>query len=94
MGCEEYEPVNATGSKFCPVCSAAEGEYHLLGCPVEICPWCDGQLSRCSCRFAQLGVDMLEDEKELEELERLLKEKGRIPYAREQRPSYPLDIDE
>ena len=94
MGCEEYEPVGAAGSKFCPVCSAAEGEYHLLGCPVEICPWCDGQLSRCACRFAQLGVDVLEDEKELEELESLLKEKGRIPYAKEQRPSYPLDIDE
>lgn len=94
MGCEEYEPVSAPGSRYCPVCSAAAGECHLLGCPVEICPWCDGQLSRCGCRFEQLGVDVLEDEKELEELERLLEEKGRIPYAKEQCPSYPSDADE
>jgi len=94
IDCEEYEPVSASGSRFCPVCLAAVGEYHLLGCPVEICPWCDGQLSRCGCRFEQLGVDALEDEEELEELERVLEEKGRIPYAKEQRPSYPSAMDE
>jgi hypothetical protein len=73
---------------------AAVGEYHLLGCPVEICPWCDGQLSRCGCRFEQLGVDVLEDEEDLEELERILEEKGRIPYSEEQYPSYPSAMDE
>lgn len=92
--CEGYEPVSSVGSGFCPVCSATVGEVHLLGCPVEVCPWCDGQLSRCGCRFEKLGVDLLEDDEELEELERILEEKGRIPYSREQCPSYPSDRDE
>ncbi len=94
--CEEYEPVGASDSKLCPACLVAVGEYHLLGCPVEVCPWCDGQLSRCGCRFEQLGVAELTDEEELEELERILEEKGRIPYTREHRPSYlsePEDLD-
>lgn len=91
---EEYEPLNAPGSRFCPVCTAAEGEPHLLGCPVEICPWCDGQLSRCGCRFEQLGVEEFTDETELEQLERLLREKGRIPYERSQRPFYPVEFQE
>jgi hypothetical protein len=92
--CEEYEPVSSVGSRFCPVCSAAEGEVHLLGCPVEVCPWCDGQFSRCGCRFEKLGVEALEDEEELQALERIMEEKGRIPYSREQRPSYPSERDE
>jgi hypothetical protein len=94
--CEEYEPVGVSDSKLCPACLVAVGEYHLLGCPVEVCPWCDGQLSRCGCRFEQLGVAELTDEEELEELERILEEKGRIPYTREHRPSYlsePEDLD-
>lgn len=94
MTCEEYEPVNASGSRFCPVCSAAEGEYHLLGCPVEVCPWCDGQFSRCRCRFEQLNVDVLEEEDDLQELEKILQQKGRTPYDRSQRPSYPSERDE
>ena len=94
ISCEEYEPVSASGSRFCPACMAAVGEYHLLGCPVEICPWCDGQLSRCGCRFEQLGADVLEDEEDLEKLERILEEKGRIPYSEKQYPSYPSAMDE
>jgi len=94
MACEEYEPAGSAGTKFCPVCSAAVGEHHLLGCSVEVCPWCDGQLSRCGCRFEKLGLEELADEEELEELERVLQEKGRIPYRLEQCPSYPSDTDE
>jgi hypothetical protein len=94
INCEEYKPVSAPGSNFCPVCRASVGEFHLLGCPVEVCPWCDGQLSRCNCRFEQLKVEVLEDEEELEELERVLQKKGRVPYSREQRPSYPSDTGE
>ena len=81
--CEEYEPAGASESKLCPACLVAVGEYHLLGCPVEICPWCDGQLSWCGCRFEQLGVAELTEEEELEELERILEEKGRIPYTQD-----------
>lgn len=92
--CEEYEPVGASDSKLCPVCLVEAGEYHLFGCPVEVCPWCDGQLSRCGCRFEQLGVAELTDEEELEELERILEEKGRIPYTREHRPSYLSELED
>ena len=93
-GCAEYDPARASSAMFCPVCSTAVGEHHLLGCPVEVCPWCDGQFSRCGCRFEQLGLDALEDEGELEELERILQEKGRIPYTADQCPSYASASDE
>jgi hypothetical protein len=92
--CPEYVPDQLADPGFCPVCSAVTGDYHILGCPVEVCPWCEGQLSRCGCRFEQLGLEALEDEEELEELERLLEEKGRVPYAAWQCPSYPSDKDE
>lgn len=91
---EEYEPVSSPGSRFCPVCSAAEGEWHLLGCPVEVCPWCEGQLSRCGCRFEQMGVEEFVEEGEIERFERLLQEKGRVPYDRAQRPSSFIGLEE
>lgn len=93
-GCPEYAAVQLVGPESCPICSATTGEYHLLGCPVEVCPWCEGQLSRCNCRFERLGVEALDDEADLEELERLLEEKGRIPHAAWQCPSYPSDTDQ
>ena len=77
-----------TSRGHCPLCGVAEGESHLLGCPAEICPWCDGQLVGCSCRFEQLGVEEI-DEEHLQIFEDLLTAKGRIPYSREQAPSYP-----
>lgn len=77
-----------TSRGHCPLCGVAEGEAHLLGCPVEICPWCDGQLISCACRFQQLGNEDI-DEEQLRLFEDLLEAKGRIPYSREQAPSYP-----
>lgn len=74
---------------LCPVCQVAAGEYHLLGCPVEICPWCDGQLSRCNCRFEKLDLESLDSEEQVEALAELLEEKGRLPYLPEQKPGYP-----
>jgi hypothetical protein len=82
-----YEPMNSD-SEICPACHAETGEYHELGCPVELCPWCGGQLIHCDCRFEKLGVDILE-ETDLVRLEQLLEEQGRIPYTPEQRPSFP-----
>lgn len=76
---------------LCPVCHAADGEIHNLGCPVEICPWCGGQLTSCPCRFARLGKTALDSEGQLDELLGQLNKKGRIPFsAEEHRPSYPL----
>jgi len=73
----------------CPACGVSEGEYHLLGCSIEICPWCEGQLSKCNCRFEQLEVDAIYKEEQLEEFVDLLTAKGRIPFEQEQVPFYP-----
>ncbi len=73
----------------CPVCGVAEGEPHLLGCSVEICPWCDGQLTSCGCRFTQLKLEELETDEHLAAFERILVEKGRIAFKAEHRPAYP-----
>ncbi len=77
---------------FCPACSVAEGEIHQLGCPVETCPWCEGQLSYCNCRFDKLGVEEIVKESELDLFEIILNEKGRIPFSKEEGPSYPEDV--
>jgi hypothetical protein len=78
---------------MCPACGVADGEEHLLGCIVEICPWCAGNLSKCNCRFEQLKVEEIESEEQLEEFVDLLTAKGRIPYVREQKVGYPGTSD-
>ncbi len=81
--------------ELCPACAAADGEEHILGCPVEICPWCGGQLTGCHCRFEQLDRDHLLGERELAALEEKLKKKGRIPYdSGTHRPAYPATGDD
>lgn len=82
-----YEPLQVD-TDICPACHAEVGEYHELGCPVELCPWCGGQLIHCDCRFEKLGLDALSNEQELAEFEQLLEERGRIPYSTEQRPNF------
>lgn len=82
----EYQPLQVDPD-LCPACQAATGELHELGCPVEICPWCGGQLIHCDCRFEQLGVDEL-SERDLLRFEALLEEQGRVAYSPEQRPSF------
>lgn len=82
-----YEPLQVD-EEICPACHANAGEYHELGCPVELCPWCGGQLIHCDCRFEKLGLDALTTEAELVQFEALLEERGRIPYSPEQRPSF------
>lgn len=82
----EYQPVQVDAN-LCPACQAETGELHELGCPVEICPWCGGQLIHCDCRFEQLGVDEM-SESDLLRFEALLEEQGRVAYAPEQRPSF------
>jgi hypothetical protein len=86
----EYQPLQ-TDADLCPACQAATGELHELGCPVEVCPWCGGQLIHCSCRFDQLGADALEEESDLVRFEVLLAEQGRIAYAPDQRPTFADD---
>lgn len=79
---------------LCPVCLVAAGEYHTLGCPVELCPWCGGQFTRCNCRFEQLDREQLDDEADVERLQEKLESAGRIPFDTEQRPGYPTFGDE
>jgi len=85
----EFAQVESGLPVCCPVCGVAEGESHLLGCSVEICPWCDGQLTSCGCRFTQLKLEELETDEQLAAFERILGEKGRIAFQAEHRPAYP-----
>jgi len=81
-------------ANLCPVCATANGELHTPGCPVEICPWCGGQLIHCPCRFDKIGRQELSQESHLDEFLELLEKKGRIAFdALEQRPAYKLDSD-
>lgn len=92
---EELEPYAASSDEAacCPACGVADGQEHLLGCVVEICPWCGGTLSKCNCRFEQLKVDEIESEEQLDEFADLLIAKGRIPYSKEQKIAYPGTSD-
>jgi hypothetical protein len=78
---------------LCPVCLVAIGECHHLGCPVEICPWCLGQLSRCNCRFEQMQKEEITSDEDLEQLEMLLQQKGRICFEEGQGPVFPAAGD-
>ncbi len=86
---KEYAASTATEQTICPVCGVLEGENHLLGCTVEICPWCEGQLSYCNCRFEQLDTDVIDNDEQLETFFEMLTEKGRVPYQKSQAPAYP-----
>jgi hypothetical protein len=81
-------------SRLCPSCQVAEGEFHTLGCPVEICPWCNGQLTYCNCRFIKLDIDSLDKASQLEKLLELLQATGRIAFKKEHSPGYPTMEDE
>ncbi len=84
----EYVVLENANEEICPSCGVGVGHQHTLGCPVEVCPWCEGQLNRCNCRFDQLGVEEVSDGEMLDKLEEKLDQKGRIAYAKEQRPSF------
>jgi hypothetical protein len=85
-----YQPLQGD-LDVCPACHAVTGEVHELGCPVEVCPWCGGQLIGCSCRFERLEKDEMTGEQDLIRFEELLNQKGRIAYSSEQRPSFADD---
>jgi hypothetical protein len=78
---------------LCPVCLVAVGENHHLGCPVEVCPWCSGQLSRCNCRFELMQKEEIESDEDLKVFEALVQKKGRISFEAGQGPSYPTDVN-
>jgi len=89
--CREYKPLERMDEDLCPSCGVNTGSMHTLGCPVEICPWCGGQLNHCNCRFEQLDVEEFTDELMLEKFAAKLEAKGRVAYTPEQRPSFLAD---
>ena len=90
---KSYEPIT-DDSNLCPSCHAAVGEFHTLGCPVEICPWCNGQLTYCNCRFTRMNTEAIDKVSQIEKLLELLEEAGRIPFKKEHAPGYPTMGDE
>ena len=90
---EDYIPISRD-ENVCPACQAEHGEFHTLGCPLEICPWCDGQLTSCNCRFTQLDRDQLRGVKDVEKFIKKLNAKGRIPYNKKERLAFPALADE
>ena len=89
----EYEPYTAD-LNLCPSCYTGEGEFHTLGCPVEICPWCNGQLTYCNCRFVKLDIDAMDKVEQIEKLFELLEDVGRIAFKKEHSPGYPTMEDD
>jgi hypothetical protein len=90
---EDLAVVAGETGRECPICGVEAGEYHILGCSVEVCPWCEGQLNKCNCRFEQLEVDLFESDEHLERFLDILHAKGRIPFEEQQAPFYPGTSD-
>ena len=79
----------------CPACFTSNGENHTFGCPVEVCPWCDGILTNCNCRFEQMGVNEVKSPEEIKVFKHLLEHKGRVAYNKlDHKPAYPTAGDD
>ena len=74
----------------CHACGVEEGQLHQLGCDMERCPFCGGQLISCNCPYEKLGIDNRPGtyayERGLSTLQMIdwenkLKRKGRIPWV-------------
>jgi hypothetical protein len=48
-------------SRRCPECLAGIGGFHHLGCSVEQCPKCRGQLLYCICELAEKSRAVTKD---------------------------------
>ncbi len=48
--------VGRSGKPRCGDCGVVEGQYHMLGCDMEMCPFCGNQLITCYCSYEVLGL--------------------------------------
>ena len=57
----EYHDVN----KYCHDCGILNGGVHHMGCDMERCPICDGQMICCDCKWNNysLGKSIVEESK-------------------------------
>ncbi len=79
--------------KTCHDCGVKIGEFHEPGCDWEECPFCNGQLLSCDCCYEHLKLDSSKEPtysegltgKQSEAWDKILREKGLIPYGSETR---------
>ena len=64
----------------CGDCHALEGENHELGCDLEQCPFCGGQLISCDCCYEILNIDGRLTLEQRMQWEHMLNDKGRVPF--------------
>jgi hypothetical protein len=58
---DERHPI---GGPRCGDCGAARGGWHHVGCDLQECPVCGGQLITCGCRFDEDDVEVAGPERE------------------------------